>query len=525
MKSLLFAFSYNSEPTENLPGVSEELTNLDKALDSIRTICSPQIVWQPQPLRLMELLSKFGDNMPIFHFSGHAGSHFLQFNKDQENVKNIFGKFFAAYIGIKSKGLRLVFLNGCATHDLAQAFLDNGAAAVIATNKPLKDIYGLNFAFHFYKEFFGNQASLQTAFDAANTSFKTDNPNTIDEDGRLQDSVFHEGVRGIGRMGLLESDDKTLYTLHFGADKTVANQKFTDWLETVNPHHLIAKTEPAKVQSKGKHPDSFLLCNRNKEVKNFSTVCDKKLKGELPEVQFFFIHESALNMPEGLSIRFKQFLLPQAYQTSAHFEELPLPEPQDFGEGDPLSIDKFKIRLSEIYKERFGGTAAEANRLATLNRRGSEVGILVIRHILNVKTWSDKDDDTRDALLKDQIKQLLDWYIGEYAQELQRDFCERLVVIIEAKYLMPNAVFPVLLKEVGDKYLKPEHNIAKLRAIDVDDVDEWQTAVWGDEKTSLISAQSLFDALENGVYEQPIDKIKGKMIEQIIQYNRNFAHV
>lgn len=97
----------------------------------------------------------------IFHFSGHADQGLLwdDGKLDQLNI-------LPTIIG-NAAHLKLVFLNGCGTHDLVAKFLNNGASLVIATKTSVFDHIAYKFSSAFYDCLCNKNLSIINAYNAA----------------------------------------------------------------------------------------------------------------------------------------------------------------------------------------------------------------------------------------------------------------------------------------------------------------------------------------------------------------------
>ena len=220
----LLAFAYDQ--TQALPEVVNELKTIQRLLSQTGGNAEP--IWQVTPDDLEERFDTQRNDLRLFHYSGHAGATGLVLNRGDQASRIVFGTGIARQAGW-AKDLRLVFLNGCSTKDQAQVFLDQGAAAVIATTKPLIDKYAVDFARRFYQSFTRRNglSTLQQAFEAAFIAF-------TDEHGFLTRAMLDEQVRG--SIELDEEANEPLYELHLHPQKPNAgNQLFKEWFEATVP--------------------------------------------------------------------------------------------------------------------------------------------------------------------------------------------------------------------------------------------------------------------------------------------------
>lgn len=113
---------------------------------------------------LFGLFNRFTGQIAIFHYGGHADGTALQ-------LETAGGKEMAHAGGLaqlmgQSAGLKLVFLNGCATLDQVKALLANGVPAVIATAVPINDSMATEFSEQFYQSLASGK-TIKESFDAA----------------------------------------------------------------------------------------------------------------------------------------------------------------------------------------------------------------------------------------------------------------------------------------------------------------------------------------------------------------------
>jgi len=93
---------------------------------------------------LYQDLLRHDGRIVIFHYGGHADGNTLRLEGGDGG-----GEGLADLLGQQS-GLKLVFLNGCATKGHVKRLLDAGVPAVIATSVPIGDVKAQEFANAFY---------------------------------------------------------------------------------------------------------------------------------------------------------------------------------------------------------------------------------------------------------------------------------------------------------------------------------------------------------------------------------------
>ncbi|MEZ4827433.1 MAG: protein kinase [Bacteroidia bacterium] len=104
----------------------------------------------------------YQDRIWIFHYGGHADEDELWLETDAGTNQSFFSMGLARFLGAQ-EGLKLVFLNGCATKDHADLLLKEKIPAVIATSRKILDEQALRFSETFYKGLAGG-ASIKEAF-------------------------------------------------------------------------------------------------------------------------------------------------------------------------------------------------------------------------------------------------------------------------------------------------------------------------------------------------------------------------
>jgi hypothetical protein len=101
----------------------------------------------------------------IFHYGGHADEDELWLETEAGGNRAFFSLGLARFLGAQP-GLKLVFLNACATAEHVRLLLDANIPAVIATSRKIQDDQAAEFAVALYKGLAAG-ATLEQAFDEA----------------------------------------------------------------------------------------------------------------------------------------------------------------------------------------------------------------------------------------------------------------------------------------------------------------------------------------------------------------------
>lgn len=168
---LFFAFADDSNDTLNL--LKRERRNIKASLraherdNKIKVEVEPGVSIE----ELYEVTRAYSDDIAIFHYGGHAGDTVLRVESESGGNEYAHAVGLAKHLGAQG-GLKLVFLNGCATKGWVEALLENGVPAVIATSVEIEDKMATEFAEQFYKEI-SNYASIRRSFDTATRFIET----------------------------------------------------------------------------------------------------------------------------------------------------------------------------------------------------------------------------------------------------------------------------------------------------------------------------------------------------------------
>ena len=109
--------------------------------------------------------ANYRNQIAVFHFAGHADHYRLLLEDAAGQRLPADAGGLAGFFG-QQHGLKLVFLNGCATEPQAEEFMAHGVPVVIATSTAIDDGVAATFAARFYYAL-ANGATVKIAFDEA----------------------------------------------------------------------------------------------------------------------------------------------------------------------------------------------------------------------------------------------------------------------------------------------------------------------------------------------------------------------
>jgi hypothetical protein len=150
----------SSNPKKDLEFLEKEIENIGASFFGMVDVISTTVNSNVNEAAIFNAFLSKAD-IRLFHYSGHAGDGKLLMSDGQLSRGNI----MAAMIRY-TKHLDLVFLNGCATYDLVDEFLEHGANLVIATRAPVFDSVACDFSSAFYENLCQG-ASIRVSFERA----------------------------------------------------------------------------------------------------------------------------------------------------------------------------------------------------------------------------------------------------------------------------------------------------------------------------------------------------------------------
>lgn len=193
MDVLFFAFANDS--ANPLATLKDEADELFRLLSPGQLKGHYVLVFESFATRekLVDSLSKYNDQIALFHYSGHARPDALATAGELSHAEGI------AHLLGQCPNLKLAFLNGCSTQGQVNQLWEKGVPGILATSAPVEDTTATRFSSRFYQAL-SNQENLQSAFELAKGDMLTSTPGL-----QIQ---FH---RSIGEIN--EQEDKAEWGL------------------------------------------------------------------------------------------------------------------------------------------------------------------------------------------------------------------------------------------------------------------------------------------------------------------------
>lgn len=161
MPTVFLAFANSlANPLPSLKRECDELNTIlipDAQRNKYTLLCEQYATPQIINTRFAQL----GNDIAIFHYSGHATVNTLLLNDQDVNAAGLANLL---QLAAANKTLKLVILNGCSTSEQVKLLLDLGVPAVIATHAPVGDNSACEFAIHFFRYLSGDVMNIRRAF-------------------------------------------------------------------------------------------------------------------------------------------------------------------------------------------------------------------------------------------------------------------------------------------------------------------------------------------------------------------------
>ena len=165
----VIVLAFANDAGNYLPRLAEEARHTEEnlRLAQQRGLCRVVAIEQATIEKILDVFedANYRNHIAVFHFAGHADHYRLLLEDAQGHRQPADAGGLAGFFG-QQHGLKLIFLNGCATEPQAEEFMANGVPVVIATSTAIDDGVAATFAARFYYAV-ANGATLKTAFDEA----------------------------------------------------------------------------------------------------------------------------------------------------------------------------------------------------------------------------------------------------------------------------------------------------------------------------------------------------------------------
>lgn len=245
---ILSYFSQSSNPGDpHLKYLQDEYTGIAEAWEKFQVTGSDQYVNAHFPARgnsdsdaISKDIRAYKNRIVVFHFSGHAGSDRLIFKDGAAYADGL-----ASLLG-EAKNLRVVILNGCATHDQVQLLLKKGIYAVIATRGKVLDGLAMRFGITFHQALSTKGYGIEEAFKHAVQSLAVS--------GSIASHQFSVSATSVRGLETVWKDGESQWRLYYNED--VAGRKISD--DHIWPLGVIKPTKK-EVLTEGAFLDHFMV--------------------------------------------------------------------------------------------------------------------------------------------------------------------------------------------------------------------------------------------------------------------------
>lgn len=474
-----------------LKEVNREMAELGEILD-------PHALVKLKPSATKEIIENafqdYEQGIKIFHYGGHAGGQGLETSPTDDVPRITFAKGLADFVG-RRKGLKLVFLNGCATKEQVKFFHRSQIPCVIATIRPIQDKVARQFAIRFYRSLSKGQ-NIKTAFLDARDSLRGIYP----EDGHmLTRNIFWEES---------QNNDQFPYQLLTDPKQIeVELQGLKDW--TIQSGET---QDPILGQAKVGHLKTYLLCNRDEHNEAFEDPLERTLKVELRKPQFYFLHGPHEELPHSLADRFFVFTVARILKRLAEpiapgkfvRREMKFPTARDFE--NKRHPDKATLSLQKHFSNSELGLPKHGRDVLT--KLGKQQRVVLLQHNMMAADWHPK----MAAFIQRYINEF--WQIELIGQQPQ------IVVVFNLTYHLEKGLSG-FLKKRKDNSIQEElsaiseriphcHFIDRLRPVNRNELAEWQND-YLPQHTDLLQR---INWRKNRASMQSIEAILRKILQQ-----------
>ena len=325
---------------------------------------------------LIQALDQYAGRVRVLHIAGHADSLELMLEGPGGGPGRAGREGLARLLGAQV-GLRLVFLNGCATQAHAEALVAAGVPAVIATDRAISDQAAARFAGRFYERL-AQRDSVGRAFAAAEVATQT----------ALMTGADYRSLYWPG-----EEVPATFPWALYGPGG--------GWqLRLPRPGH--------------QGPHTYLMCDRDRQVEVFRDALERLMGRPERQPLFFVVHGEEDERHRSLVARLREVEIREQAERSLGQEMgyVQFFEVREWPSTGDLALRQRNLLRSLAKALDLPAEAAPGEApLSWLARQGRRSGVLVLQHTLLAAKW----DKTALALVRWYLQ---DFWVGGHAADL-----------------------------------------------------------------------------------------------------------
>ena len=163
---VVLAFANEFVDGKYLPSLSREMKSLLSSFEVAQKMgkCFVKIIPAATAEEIVDVFQDewYQGRIQIFHYAGHADEDELWLETADGDNQSFFSLGLSRLLSVQ-EGLKLVFLNACATKEHADLLIQRGIPAVIGTSRKIEDAMALRFADVFYNGL-AQGASVEESF-------------------------------------------------------------------------------------------------------------------------------------------------------------------------------------------------------------------------------------------------------------------------------------------------------------------------------------------------------------------------
>ncbi|MEM8900439.1 MAG: protein kinase, partial [Bacteroidota bacterium] len=163
---VVLAFANEFVDGKYLPSLSREMKSLLSSFEIAQKMgkCFVKIIPAATAEEIVDVFQDewYQGRIQIFHYAGHADEDELWLETADGDNQSFFSLGLSRFLSVQ-KGLKLVFLNACATKEHADLLIQRGIPAVIGCSRKIEDAMALRFADVFYNGL-AQGASVEESF-------------------------------------------------------------------------------------------------------------------------------------------------------------------------------------------------------------------------------------------------------------------------------------------------------------------------------------------------------------------------